>query len=198
MKVLVACEFSGTVRDAFIAKGHDAISCDLLPTDKEGPHYQGGVFELLQYVKHFDLMIGFPPCTYLCNGGANWLNRKPEWRPNREKAVEFFMELINAPIKKIAVENPIGHMSTRYRKPDQIVYPWMFGHGYKKDICLWLKNLPLLQPTCIFEKPPPSSKDEKSTLKKLDYWSDKRKVNGRSLKSITFQGVADAMAAQWG
>ena len=196
MKVLVACEFSGIVRDAFTERGHDAMSCDLLPTDTPGLHYHGDVYDVLN--EGWDLMIAFPPCTYLCCGGMNWLNKRPEWKPNREKAAEFFMDLINAPIVRIAVENPIGHMNTRYRKPDQIVYPWMFGHGYKKDICLWLKNLPLLKPTCIYEKSTPSSKDEKSILKKLDFWSDKRTVKGRSIKSITFKGFADAMVDQWG
>ena len=187
MKVLVACEFSGIVRDAFLAKGHDAISCDLLETHVGDPyHIQGDVLSVLDW--GWDLMIAFPPCTYLCNGGMNWLNRKPEWRLNRELAVDFFMALVNAPIDMIAIENPIGHMNTRYRKPDQIVYPWMFGHKYRKDICLWLKNLPLLQPSSIVGKP----------YKKLDFWSDKRVVDGKSRKSITFQGVADAMSNQWG
>jgi hypothetical protein len=185
MRVLVACEFSGIVRDAFIKKGHDAWSCDLLPSDSPESHYQGDVLEILG--DGWDLLISHPPCTYLCSGGFNWLNRRPEWRPNRELAVKFFMELINAPIDRIVVENPIGHMNTRYRKPDQIVRPWMFGHGYRKDICLWLKNLPLLKPTNIVEG-----------RKLLDFWSDKRVVDGRSLKSITFQGVADAMVEQWG
>ena len=187
MKVLVACQFSGIVRDAFRKRGYDAISCDLLETHVGDPyHIQGDVLSILDW--GWDMMIAFPPCTYLCTGGMNWLNRKPEWQPNREIAVDFFMSLINAPIERIAVENPIGHMNTRYRKPDQIVYPWMFGHGYKKDICLWLKNLPLLQPSSIVGKP----------YMRLDFWSDKRVVNGKSLKSITFQGVADAMANQWG
>ena len=186
MKVLIACEFSGIVRDAFIKQGHDAVSCDLLKTYVEGPHYQGDVLDIL--FDGWDMMIAFPPCTYLCTGSMNWLNRNPEYRSRRELAVGFFMSLVNAPIEKIALENPIGHMNTRYKKPDQIVYPWMFGHPYKKDICLWLKALPQLQPTCVYEK----------SLKTLDFWSDKRNgEDGSSLKSITFQGVADAMADQW-
>ncbi len=145
MKVLIACEFSGIVRDAFIEQGHDAVSCDLLKGHVDrNKHIRGDVTKILGW--GWDLMIAFPPCTYLCNGGMNWLNRKPEWRPNRELAAEFFMALIDAPIEKICVENPIGHMNTRYRKPNQIIYPWMFGHPYKKDICLWLKNLPELRP----------------------------------------------------
>jgi len=185
MKILIACEFSGIVRDAFINRGHDAISCDLLPTEKPGPHYQGDVFDIIN--DGFDLIIAHPPCTYLCNGGANWLNRDPKWRPEREKAFDFFMKLMNSDIPKIAIENPIGHINTRFRKPDQIIRPWMFGHEYKKDICLWLKNLPKLNPTNIINPP----------YKKLDFWSDKRNIDGKSLKSITFQGIADAMSIQW-
>ena len=187
MKVLVACEFSGIVREAFKAKGHDAWSCDLLPTDISGNHIQGDVLEILD--DGWDLMIAHPPCTYIANGGNNWLNRRPDlkWRENRELWAAFFMELINAPIERIAVENPIGCMSTKYRKPDQIVHPYMFGHDIRKDTCLWLKNLPLLSPTNIVSPP----------YRKIDYWSNKRNPNGRSLKSITYQGIANAMAEQW-
>lgn len=186
MKILIACEFSGIVREAFKEKGHDAWSCDLLPSEIYGKHYQGDVFDIIN--NGFDMMIAFPPCTYLCNGGANWLNRREGWRENREKAVDFFMCLNNAQIDKIAIENPIGYMSTRYRKPDQIIKPFMFGHEYKKDVCLWNKNLPLLKSTKLIAPP----------YKKLDFWSDKRHKDGKSLKSITFQGIADAMAEQWG
>ncbi len=188
MRVLVACEFSGTVRDAFAAKGHDAWSCDLLPSDKPGNHIQGDVLEVLG--DDWELMIAHPPCKYICNGGNNWLNRRPDlnWRGNREIGAGFFMSLVNAPVERIAIENPIGCMSTKYRKPDQIVRPWWFGHPYNKDTCLWLKNLPPLKQTDIIEPP----------YKKLDFWSNKRNPSGRSLKSITFQGLADAMADQWG
>lgn len=188
MRVLIACEFSGVVREAFRAKGHDAWSCDLLDTDIPGQHIQGDVLKILD--DGWDLMIAHPPCKYICNGGNNWLNRRPDldWRGNREKSAEFFMEFVNAPIDKIAVENPIGCMSSKYRKPNQIIRPFMFGHPYNKDVCLWLKGLPNLQPTRIIDPP----------YKKLDFWSDKRNPNGRSLKSITFQGIADAMAEQWG
>jgi hypothetical protein len=134
-------------------------------------------------------MIAHPPCKYLCSGGFNWLNRRPEWRPNRELAVSFFMNLINAPIPKIAVENPIGHMNTRYRKPDQIIRAWQFGPPYKKDICLWLKNLPRLRP---------SHKIKPEVLKTFDFWSDKRYKDGKNLKSVTFKEIAQAMAEQWG
>jgi len=191
MKVLVACEFSGRVRDAFSEKGHYAISCDLLPCDgtQARPHYQGDVRDLL-YSEHWDLMVGFPPCKYICNGGNNWLNRRPDlkWRENRDNGAAFFMELVNAPIGKIAIENPIGCMSTKYRKPDQIIRPFMFGHEYNKDVCLWLKGLPRLTPTKFV--PPP--------YKPLDFWSTERHKGGRDIKAITFQGIADAMAEQWG
>ena len=188
MKVLVACEFSGRARDAFLKKGHDAWSCDILPTDVPGPHIQGDVLKILD--QGWDLMIAHPPCKYICNGGNNWLNRRPDldWRGNREKGAAFFMRFVEAPVDKIAVENPIGCMSSKYRKPDQIVRPWWFGDEYNKDICLWLKGLPKLAKTKVIELP----------YKKLDFWSSRRNPGGRSLKSITFQGFADAMAEQWG
>jgi hypothetical protein len=187
MKVLVACEFSGIVRDAFAARGHDAWSCDLLPTEGPGNHIQGDVLEILN--DGWDLMIAHPPCKYICNGGNNWLNRRPDlaWRENRELGAEFFMKFINAPIPKIAVENPIGCMSSKYRKPDQIIHPWMFGHEYRKDTCLWLKGLPKLIPAEIT-----------AGRKKLDFWSTERHKNGKDRKAITFPGIAKAMAEQWG
>jgi len=187
MKVLVACEFSGIVRDAFIARGHDAWSCDLIPSDRPDNHIQDDVLKHLN--DGWDLMIAFPPCKYICNGGNNWLNRRPDlaWKENRELGASFFMEFINASIPKIAVENPIGCMSSKYRKPDQIIHPWMFGHEYRKDTCLWLKNLPKLIPTKIT-----------TGRKKLDFWSTERHKDGKDRKAITFQGIADAMAEQWG
>ena len=187
MKVLVACEFSGIVRDAFAAKGHDAVSCDFLSSDIPGKHFQGDVVKYLNM--GWDMMIAFPPCKYLCNGGNNWLNRRPDlkWRENRQIAANFFMRLIHAPIPKIAVENPIGYMSRYYRKPDQIIHPYMFGHPVRKDTCLWLKELPKLVPTDILSPP----------YKKHDFWSTERHKNGRDIKAITFQGIADAMAEQW-
>lgn len=188
MKVLIACEYSGRVRDAFMKNGHDVMSCDLLSTDLPGPHYQGDIFDIID--NGWDMMIAFPPCTYLCNGGQANITRRPHlnWAAGRDIGSAFFMKLVNSDIKKIALENPIGVMSSRYRKPDQIIRPFMFGHEYNKDICLWLKNLPKLVPTKHIDPP----------YKKLDFWSTKRNPGGRSLKSITFQGVADAMAEQWG
>jgi hypothetical protein len=188
VRILVACEFSGIVRDAFIAKGHDAWSCDLLDTEKPGPNIKDDVLRHLG--DGWDMMIAHPPCKYICNGGNNWLNRRPDlaWRENRELGAAFFMRFVNASIPKIAVENPIGCMSSKYRKPDQIIHPYMFGHEYRKDTCLWLKSLPKLTPTKMMYPP----------YKKLDFWSDKRNPDGKSLKSRTYQGIADAMAEQWG
>ena len=189
MRVLVGCEFSGTVRDAFIRRGHDAMSCDLLPTEKPGPHFQGDVLSILG--DGWDLAIFHPPCTYLTVSGNKWM--KPEYRDRfpdrprqREEAVEFFMALANAPIPHIAIENPIGIMSTRWRKPDQVVQPWMFGHGEVKATCLWLKGLATLVPTSVVEGRHPRM----HTLPpSKDRWKE---------RSRTYQGIAEAMAEQWG
>ena len=183
MRVLIACEFSGRVRDAFIAKGHDAMSCDLLPSETPGPHYQGDVLNILD--DGWDLMIAHPPCTHLSVSGAKWFAEKRA-DGRQQKAVVFFMELANANIPKIAVENPISIMSTAWRKPDQIIQPWMFGHGETKATCLWLKELPKLQPTNIVQ-------GREQRLHRLPPSPDRWK-----LRSVTFQGIADAMAEQWG
>ncbi len=181
MRVLVACEYSGAVRDAFIARGHDAMSCDLLPTEKPGPHYQGSVFDVLH--DGWDLMIAHPPCTHLAVSGARWWKDK---QAEQAEALMFVQALMDAPIPRIAIENPISKISTAIRKPDQIIQPWQFGHGETKATCLWLKGLPKLVPTDIVDgrearihKMPPSA----------DRWKE---------RSRTYQGIADAMAAQWG
>lgn len=181
MRVLIACEFSGIVRNAFISMGHDAWSCDLLPTERNGPHIQGDV--LLHLNDGWDLMIGHPPCTYLSVSGARWFkNRKQE----QNKALQFVQALMDAKIKRIAIENPISVISTRIRKPDQIIQPWMFGHGETKATCLWLKNLPLLKPTNIV----PGRKNRVHLASPSpDRWKE---------RSRTLQGIADAMAEQWG
>jgi hypothetical protein len=197
MKVLVACEFSGVVREAFKNRGHDAWSCDLLPTDiKTRKHIQGDVLKVLN--QGFDMMIAFPPCTYICTGGMANITRRPhlKWEENREKGISFFMSIALSEIKKIAIENPVGVMSSRFRKPDQIIKPNMFGHPFRKPTCLWLKNLPKLMPT--HEQEPNLFYPIETGTKKLDFWSTKRNPNGRSLKSITFSGIAKAMAEQWG
>jgi hypothetical protein len=194
MKILIACEYSGTVRDAFIKKGHDAISCDLLPTDKTGPHYQGDVFDIIN--DGFDLMIAHPPCTYLTVSANKWYKDQPERksgtlvgarrREAREESIEFFLKLYNCGIPKIAIENPIGVLSSRFRKPDQVLQPWMFGHGETKATCLWLKGLPLLTPTDVVD-------GREQRLHYLPKTEDRWKI-----RSVTFQGIADAMAEQWG
>lgn len=147
MKVLVACEYSGRVRDAFLALGHDAMSCDLLPTDVPGPHYQGDVFDL--DLSQYDLMIARPPCTYLSVSGMHWTTRGLRDPQLTEDALAFVQRLMDAPIQRIAIENPISVISSRIRKPDQIIQPWWFGEDASKKTCLWLKNLPPLQPTKI-------------------------------------------------
>ena len=184
MNVLVACEFSGVVRDAFIRKGHNAVSCDLLPSEAPGPHIQADVSGLLHM--GWDLMIAHPPCTYLCSSGLHWNEKRPDRKVETEVALHFVRMLLDAPIGKIAVENPIGCISTRIRKPDQIVQPWMFGHGETKATCLWLKNLSTLQATSIV-----SGREQKC-------WKCPPSKNRWKVRSITYQGIADAMAEQWG
>ena len=183
MRVLIACEYSGTVRDAFIAQGHDAMSCDLLPTDRGGPHYQGDVFDIID--EGWDLMIAHPPCTHLAVSGARHFAAK-QADGRQADALFFVHRLLDAPISRICLENPVSIISSRIRKPDQIIQPWQFGHGETKTTCLWLKGLPKLIPTDIVQgradrihKMPPSP----------DRWK---------LRSTTYQGIADSMAKQWG
>ena len=193
MKVLIACEYSGTVRDAFIKAGHDAMSCDLLPTDVAGPHHQGDVTDILN--DGWDLMVAHPPCTYLSVSGMHWTTRGLRDPQLTENALDFVRQLMNAPIERIAIENPVSVISTRVRKPDQIVQPWWFGHDASKKTCLWLKNLPLLASTKML---PGDAKTRRSNQtasgqNKLPPSKDRWKI-----RSATYQGIADAMAAQWG
>ena len=182
MRVLVACEFSAVVRDAFRALGHDAWSCDLLPCEGDPTwHYQADVFGLLGM--RWDIMVAHPPCTHLSVSGARWFKDK---RKEQEQAIAFFMELVNAPIERIAVENPISIMSSKYRKPDQIIQPWMFGHGETKATCLWLKGLPKLTPTNIVD-------GREARVHKMPPGPDRWRERSR-----TYKGVAQAMATQWG
>ena len=183
MRVLVACEYSGRVRDAFLACGHDAMSCDLLPTDVPGPHYQGDVFDIVG--DNWDMMIAHPPCTDLAVSGARHFAAKIA-DGRQQRALDFVRALLEAPIERIALENPISVISSKIRKPDQIVQPWQFGHGETKATCLWLKGLPKLIPTNIVEgrearvhRMPPSA----------DRWKK---------RSETYLGIAKAMADQWG
>ena len=190
MRVLVACEYSGRVRDSFIAKGHEAMSCDLLPTEKPGPHYQGDVRDVMDYP--WDLMIAHPPCTDLSVSGAAWFEKK-KMNGSQQMSASFFMMLAKSDIPRIAIENPICIMSRLWRKPDQIIQPWMFGHMEQKATCLWLKNLPVLYPTNdvkaqMMELP----KNKRERLHYLPPSDDRWK-----LRSETFQGIADAMAEQW-
>lgn len=180
-RVLVACEFSGIVRDAFQEKGWDAWSCDLLPSENPGNHLQNDVRDILD--NDWDLLLAFPPCTHLCVSGARWFKDKMD---EQHKAILFFMEFANAPVPQIAIENPIGIMSTKWRKPDQIIQPWMFGHGETKATCLWLKNLPPMVPTNIVEGRKPRVHHASPGP---DRWKE---------RSRTLPGIARAMAEQWG
>jgi len=181
LRVLIACEFSGIVRDAFIRRGHDAMSCDLLPTESPGPHYQGDVLNILN--DGWGLMIAHPPCTYLAVSGARWFAGR---RKEQEAALSFVRLLLDAPIQRIAIENPISVISSKIRKPDQIVQPWMFGHPETKATCLWLKNLSLLKPTNIV--------DGRANRVHLEPPGPDRWKN----RSRTYPGIAAAMADQWG
>lgn len=190
MKVLVACEFSGVVREAFRKRGHDAWSCDLLPAlDESEYHIQGDVLKVLE--QEWDLMIAHPPCTHLAVSGARWFKDKEK---EQEEALDFVRKLLAAPIDKIALENPISIISTKIRKPDQIIQPWMFGHMETKATCLWLKNLtPLKETNNVYNEMMKLPKKERN---KIHYMSPSK--DRGHLRSITYQGIADAMAEQWG
>lgn len=185
MKVLVACEFSGTVRDAFLAAGHSAMSCDLLPSETFGPHYVGDVREVLQDAAFhpWDLMIAHPPCTHLAVSGARWFKDKQR---EQAEALDFVRMLMDAPIPRICIENPVSIISSRIRKPDQIIQPWQFGHGETKATCLWIKSLPKLHPTNIVE-------GREARVHKMPPGPDRWKERSR-----TYEGIAAAMAEQWG
>ena len=196
MKVLIACEFSGTVRDAFRARGHEAVSCDLLPSEKPGPHYEGDVRDIIG--ANWDLMIAHPPCTYLSASGLHWNKRRPERAQQTEDAIAFVMMLANADIPRIAIENPVGCLSSRWRKPDQIIQPYQFGHDASKATCLWLQGLPKLEhteyvaPRMVNGRPRWGNQTDSGQNKlgpSQDRWAK---------RSLTYQGIADAMAEQWG
>lgn len=196
MRVLVACEYSGRVRDAFIAMGHDAMSCDLLPTEAGGPHYQGNVFDL--DLTQFDLMVAHPPCTYLANSGVSWLHKDPSRWAMFDDGAAFFKALLNAPVARIAVENPIMHKYAKDRiggvRQSQVVQPWMFGHMEQKATCLWLKGLPLLKETNNVKAEMLRLPDrERQRLHYLSPGADRWKERSR-----TYEGIAAAMADQWG
>ena len=191
MRVLVACEYSGSVRDAFIARGHDAISCDLLPTDVPGPHYCGDVRDIIG--DGWDLMIAHPPCTHLAVSGARWFHLKQQ---EQQDALDFVRFLMDAPIPKIAIENPVSIISSRIRKPDQIIQPWQFGHEATKTTCLWLKNLPQLTPTNIVGR---GARHVTKSGRSLPEWYNLPPSKDRwKIRSATFRGISEAMADQWG
>jgi hypothetical protein len=194
MRILVACEYSGKVRDAFRAKGHDAMSCDILPTEVPGPHYQGDVRDVLH--DGWDLMVAHPPCTYLSNSGVSWLYKdETRWAKMRD-AAEFFRTLLNAPIPKRAIENPIMHkyaVEVIGRRQNQVVQPWMFGHAEQKATCLWLEGLPPLRETNnVKAELQALSAAERQRLHWLPPSKDRWK-----LRSTTFDGIAAAMSEQW-
>jgi len=199
MRILVACEYSGTVRDAFLKRGHYAMSCDLLPCESQasGDHYQGNVLDILNH--NWDLMIAHPPCTYLCSSGLHWNNKRPGRAALTLEALDFVRLLLAAPIPRIALENPIGCISTQIRPYDQTVQPYQYGHDASKTTCLWLKNLPPLRPTQFIEprivngKRRWANQCDNGGQDKLPPSADRWKI-----RSLTYQGIADAMADQWG
>lgn len=196
MKILIACEYSGRVRDAFLRRGHDAMSCDLLPTDVPGPHYQGDVMDIIN--DGWDMMIAHPPCTYLSVSGMHWTTRGLRDPQLTEDALNFVRVLLAAPIERIALENPISVISSRIRKPDQIITPYQFGHDASKKTCLWLKNLPGLTPTKMVEPRIVNGRKRwgnqtDSGQNRLGPSDDRWKI-----RSETYVGIAEAMAEQWG
>ena len=180
-RILVACEFSGIVREAFAALGHDAWSCDLEPSEQPGQHIQGDVLNVLD--EGWDLLIAHPPCTYLCNAGARWWRQR---QPEQQQALAFVDLLLQAPVPQIALENPEGCISTRIRRPSQIIHPWEYGEPYEKKTHLWLKNLPLLQPTQLMAQ------------REQRVWRMAPSRHRSRERSRTYPGIARAMAAQWG
>lgn len=181
MRILVACEFSGIVRERFACLGHNVWSCDLLPTELPGQHIKGDVLEHLQ--DGWDIMIAHPPCTHLAVSGARWFKEK---RKEQQEALDFVRKLMEAPILKICIENPVSIISSKIRKPDQIIQPWQFGHGETKATCLWLKNLPPLVPTNVVL-------GRENRIHRLSPGPDRWKERSR-----TYTGIAEAMAVQWG
>ena len=196
MKILIACEFSGTVRDAFIKAGHDAVSVDLLPTESDGPHITGDVLEVIG--QGWDMMIAHPPCTYMTNSGVQWLHRDPSRWAQLDKATEFFTALLNADIPRIAVENPIPHKYALSRiggrKYSQILQPYQYGHMEQKATCLWLKNLPRLTPTSDLKAETMRLPDGQ---RQRHFWTSPGQDRWK-LRSVTYTGIAQAMADQWG
>jgi hypothetical protein len=184
MRVLVACEFSGIVRDAFAVRGHDVWSCDLLPTERPGNHIQGNILDHSIWRRPWDLLIAHPDCTFLTVSGARWMHIP--WRQEAQLSALFFVRALwNMPVEKIAIENPVGKLSSLWTAPTQTIQPWQFGEPYSKATCLWLKNLPTLQPTNIVE-----TREQKC-------WKESPSPERKKNRSRTYEGIAQAMAAQW-
>ncbi len=198
MRVLIACEFSGTVRDAFLQRGHYALSCDLLACESQasGDHYQGDVRDILDH--GWDLMIAHPPCTYLCSSGLHWNKRRPGRQVLTEEALEFVSLLLDAPIPRIALENPVGCISTRIRPYDQAIQPYQFGHDASKKTCLWLKNLPPLRPTQFIEPRIVNGRSRWSNQTDSGQNKLPPSADRWAIRSETYPGIAEAMANQWG
>jgi len=196
MRVLVACEFSGVVREAFRARGHDAMSCDLLPTDIPGLHYQGDVRDVLG--DGWDLMIAHPPCTYLAKMGIWWNHKRPERWPLTYAAMDFVRTLWDAPVPLMALENPIGYLSKHWQLPSQVVHPWQYGHEANKPTCLWLRGLPALTPTSVVGKGEFYTKKNGKRLSKWSHITSGTQAERTKIASVTFSGIAAAMADQWG
>ena len=198
MKILIACEYSGAVRDEFIRLGHDAMSCDLLPTDKQGPHYEGDVFDIIN--DGWDMMIAFPPCTHLALSGSQWFKQKIA-DGRQQEGLQFVRDLMNAPIPKIAIENPIGIISSQIRKYDQIIQPYMFGDPFQKSTCLWLKGLqPLIATDVVGKGEFKEWVDKNGKKKRQSTWYAETWGKGDlrwKIRSQTFPGIAKAMAEQW-
>lgn len=193
MRILVACEFSGIVRDEFSKLGHYVASCDLLPSEKPGEHFQGDVLEIIN--SGWDMMLAYPPCTYLCSSGLHWNRRIPGRQFETEEAFGFVMKLWNAPIEKVVIENPVGCLSTRWRKPDQIIQPWQFGHPESKATCLWKRNLPDLVPTNVLSLPPTGRWENQTPSGQNKLGPSPTRAMDRSR---TYSGIAKAKAEQWG
>lgn len=196
MKILVACEESGVVRDAFTRKGHNAISCDLLPTAQPGKHYQGDIVDILHH--DWDMVIAFPPCTHLAASGARWFKQKIA-DGRQQQGIDFFMLFASLKCEKVAIENPVGIMSSKYKKPSQIIQPYHFGDPFSKKTCLWLRGLPALKHTNVVDPGETVTFGSGKSMPKwyADAWKLPQDERAK-VRSRTFQGVADAMADQWG
>lgn len=199
MKILIACETSGEVREAFRRRGHEAYSCDLLPSDDNSKfHYQGDIIEVIKNTENWDLMIAHPPCTYLSVSGMHWTTRGIRDPKLTEDALAFAKMLMEASVHRICIENPVSVISTRIRKPDQIIQPWQFGHDASKKTCLWLKNLPILRPTKYIAPRIVNGKQRWSNQTDSGQNNLPPSKDRWKIRSKTYTGIAEAMAEQWG